>query len=289
MKKRMSLSAMLMIISLLMAVILSFSASAKTGGRLTLVYDHPGAVFSVYQVSDEQKNLTESFAGYGISLDCTTNEEWMELAVKLAGYADRDHVNVTAAGAVEHGAMEFSGLPEGWYLVVGADTKEGTITYKPVPVLVEVVQRIPVKANIKADQIPDGEEPTNPAGPSDPTNPSDPTGPSDPTDPSDPSGSEDPSQPSRPSGGGSSGGGSSGSSVSSTVGASPSAAETIMPFSEETGAAERQNGPGGLPKTGDRSLTVVWVILLVASAIGILVLLIGKKREHEPGEKTGRR
>lgn len=282
MKKRMNLSAILFIISLLMAVILPFSASAETGARLTLVYDHPGAVFSVYQVSDEQKHLTKSFAGYGISLDCTTNEAWMALAMKLSGYVSRDHVNVTAVGTIEHGRLEFSGLPGGWYLVSGTDVKEGKITYKPVPVLVEVTQQIPVKANIKADQTPDGEDPTSP---SDPTNPSNPTNPNDPTQPSRPS--DGGSSGGGSSSGGSSGGGSSSGNVSGgTVSASVSAAETIAPFSEEAEETAWWNKPGILPKTGDMSLTVVWVILLVASAVGILVLLIGKKRKREAEGKS---
>ncbi|MCI8496724.1 MAG: Cna B-type domain-containing protein [Clostridiales bacterium] len=97
--------------------------------------------FSLYRVaeisSEAQFLLTEDFMKYHVSLDNLDSEGWRVLANTLSGYVSRDQLSPMAHGETDDsGALTFSGLSVGLYLVVGEPHKAGEWLYTPQPFLI---------------------------------------------------------------------------------------------------------------------------------------------------------
>lgn len=170
MKIRRKLSSLAFCLCMILALVQPGDAFGAAGASLVLNYGYSGVKFQIYQVADEQKRLTEDFAGYDISLDHDTNAEWQTLAMELEELAEQDQIAPSEEQATgDNGKVQFSGLEEGWYLVTGSPMNISGVRYKAVPFVVNLTEGIPVKADVK--HSPDPEDPTDPE---EPTNPSDP-------------------------------------------------------------------------------------------------------------------
>lgn len=74
--------------------------------------------------------LLEPYKGYGV----TPSEDWLARARTMAGYVARDRLTPVVSGKTgEDGAVSFSGLEKGLYLVVGDTVSQGGYIYTPTP------------------------------------------------------------------------------------------------------------------------------------------------------------
>mgnify|MGYP000089021089 CR=1 FL=1 len=163
------LSGMVFGLCVIMALLLPGITFADSGATLSLNYGYPGVEFQLYQVADEEKQLTEAFHSYEISLDLTTNAQWQALAIELEDLTEENHIAANAEKVTgEDGKVQFSMLSDGWYLVTGDVMQVGGARYKAVPFVVNLTNSVPVKADVKHSPVPD--EPgggTTPGGGSD--------------------------------------------------------------------------------------------------------------------------
>lgn len=195
MKNRMRLCGILIGLCLFWVAALPMTAMAA-GASLRIKYEHSGAGFWIYQLTDGAGNKTAPFKNYTGALSGHTNAEWQKLALDLADYVKKENVNASASGTIKNEELTITGLQTGWYLVCGGTVKEGTNSYTPTPFVIKLTEGAEEFADVKADA-----EPTTPTDPTDPTSPTDPTGPDTPTKPAgptDPTGPDNPANPTGP-------------------------------------------------------------------------------------------
>ncbi len=254
MKIRRRLWAALFGLCMVFALVQPGMAGAASGASLTLNYGYPNVKFQIYQVADEEKRLTEPFAGYDISLDHNTNAEWQELAMELEDGVEKDQISPTRETSTgSDGKVQFSGLEAGWYLVTGSRMKLSGTEYKAVPFVVNLTEGVPMKADVKHSPVPD-----------EPETPTDPT----PEEPTNPGGSDD--------GGGSSGGSDGGSGGPGGPGESTSITDQDVPLGPGSGEPETAAVPdeevplAKLPQTGQ-----LWWPVPLLFAGGCLLIVGG--------------
>ena len=74
--------------------------------------------------------LLEPYKGYGV----TPGEDWLARAQTMAGYVARDGLSPAVSGKTDaDGAVSFSGLKKGLYLVVGDTVSQDGYIYTPTP------------------------------------------------------------------------------------------------------------------------------------------------------------
>lgn len=101
------------------------------------------AEFKLYQVADISEygefSVTDTFAGYQISLDYEDNAGWRTLANTLAPYVLRDKIAPSAEGKTDKsGVLKLGGLKAGLYLVTGEPITIGGYKYTAENYLVSV-------------------------------------------------------------------------------------------------------------------------------------------------------
>lgn len=109
--------------------------------NLTLQYEIEGAQFHLYKVADVSRNLeftlTGDFAAYPVEVNGLDSDGWRVLAETLASFVERDRIEALKTGVTdEQGALTWSQLETGLYLVLGEQTESGQYTYSPMPSLV---------------------------------------------------------------------------------------------------------------------------------------------------------
>jgi hypothetical protein len=108
-----------------------------------------GADFHLYQVAAVSQDViftaTEDFAQSGVSLDTSEDKEsWADRAVTLEAYvversAEGDAIPEIAAGTTDgEGAVQFSDLKPGLYLLVGDQKRVGNTLHKPLATLISL-------------------------------------------------------------------------------------------------------------------------------------------------------
>lgn len=205
MKIRRRIPTIIICLCMLITLLHPRASFADSGGGLVLHYGYSNARFYLYQVADQNKQLTGSFAGYDISLDCENNAEWQALALRLEKIVEEKGLTPWAKQQTgERGDAVFDHLAEGWYLVTGDSVRINGITYQPVAFVVNVTDGIQTKADVKHSPVP--EEPTEPEEPTSPEEPISPE-PEEPTNPEEPTSPEEPEKPERPGGSHDHGGG----------------------------------------------------------------------------------
>jgi LPXTG-motif cell wall-anchored protein len=139
-KKRLAagLCAGLMVFCLFSAVKPILAAAA---GSITINYGLSGVNFRLYRVADADGGLTTEFKDSGVDVENTT------AAGELANYvssrsisADREDATGTAETAGGKYSVNFSGLAQGVYLVVGESKRVNSSTYTPTSALVLISQ-----------------------------------------------------------------------------------------------------------------------------------------------------
>lgn len=138
-------------------------------------------------------------------------------------------------------------------------------------------------SNNKGDGSTDPNDPNNPNASGDPSNPSDPNNPNasgDPTNPNNPNASGDPANPNDPSAGtnpnsatGNSSGDAAGTGTNGT-GGTASVADAV-----------RSAAASLLPKTGDTSKIMIWIVLAVACVTVIVGVQVKSKKGHSKKKK----
>ena len=134
------------ILLLSMVCILPMLALAAGQGSIHAVFQHnntaiPGADFDLYQVAVSQPGagyeLTQGFAGYNIDLSNLTEEALPALAEQLAIYVAQGEIAADATKTTdENGAVDFTELPDGLYLLTGKSITIDNVLYIPQPSLV---------------------------------------------------------------------------------------------------------------------------------------------------------
>ncbi len=125
-------------------MILPVSAGQTGSAKLVFQYEnHPvGQVrFQIYQAAEwdgKTYSFVSPFSGYSVGLtEHPDNEEWETLASTLAAYAARDQLAPLASGMTKtDGTLQFDGLSEGLYLIVGQSTALDGQTVLPQPMLI---------------------------------------------------------------------------------------------------------------------------------------------------------
>ena len=122
----------------------SLTISWKPNAASTGETGFAGTPFRAYRVADVNSTVeftpTEKFQKYGINLSGLSAQEWLALAVQLAGNAERDSILPDSAGLLgEDGTLTFPGINRtGLYLVVGEKYEEKDKIYSPQAALVSV-------------------------------------------------------------------------------------------------------------------------------------------------------
>lgn len=135
-------------------------SAADTAVQLTLEYPCSDVKFRVYRFADEERNLTDAFAGYGVSFECENNAQWLALAVTLSGYVSRDQITPLAEAVTVSEKAVFRSLEAGWYLVEGDPCVQGDVVRTPVPFVLALQGDDPALVQVKWDEKEHpGEEP----------------------------------------------------------------------------------------------------------------------------------
>lgn len=120
----------------------------EQNASLTICYDInktpvSGVEFRLYRVADISPagtlTATEDFAGYSLSFDALTSDDWTELAGTLEGYVLRDQPAPVLRGKTdEQGTIFFPDCAQGLYLLVGDTHTLEQHTYTPQSLLVSL-------------------------------------------------------------------------------------------------------------------------------------------------------
>lgn len=103
-----------------------------------------GAAFSLYRVAavnevGDAYTPCADFADYAVNLMPENDGDWRALAQTLSAYAARDGVSPVATGVADaSGALSFSGLETGLYLLVGAPYVSEGVTFSTDPLLIQL-------------------------------------------------------------------------------------------------------------------------------------------------------
>lgn len=148
--KRIKCNALGSLLCLLLALVLAIPAAAAELHTLTVRYDWEGVYFHLYQVGTPDGDgwtLTGQFDGYSVKLPERKDsaETWRSAAATLAAYAALDALTPDDTQATDSGAVRFSGLDAGLYLVAGEEHTQGNTTYTPVPALLAVEEDLDVQ------------------------------------------------------------------------------------------------------------------------------------------------
>ncbi len=149
---------------LLVLVCLCVPVLAAQSSGLTIHYAQNGtplvgATFSLYLVAQTGENgepvLTEAFSKYHINFSDDPSH-WPALASTLAFYAAYGQIPPVRQGQTDlHGFLDFYGLSDGIYLVVGHLHRQGGLAYTAEPALVSL-SGSHVEIFPKAEWVPDG-------------------------------------------------------------------------------------------------------------------------------------
>ena len=133
-----------MLCGLLLATVFAVPAALAAGGTCSLRIEFldgsaplAGATFRVYRVAEladfGEYNLLDAFKSSGAELRSQmTNRAWEEAAAKLSAHASRNGLKADLSGVTDtNGALSFSGLEEGVYLVEGDPLQVGDDLYTP--------------------------------------------------------------------------------------------------------------------------------------------------------------
>ena len=134
---------------LLMASAMLSGAQAEGNAALRLEYAHEGtavagAEFELYHVASGMAaagfTLTAAFEAYPVQTQGLDQTGWQELALTLAGFAQRDSLTPVAGGTTDAaGKLTLStGLAPGLYLLLGSRVEQDGFAYTATPAMVAV-------------------------------------------------------------------------------------------------------------------------------------------------------
>ena len=144
------LTAVLLAVCLLLPVsVMADNIDSTRRGSLTLTHLCgekllPDVSFSLYQIGSVREDgsfgeKTPAFASYPIRTDGLGEEELKELALTLAGYAQRDEITPDRTGKTDaEGRLSFTDLAPGYYLMTGEGFTDLEYHYTPSPILLRI-------------------------------------------------------------------------------------------------------------------------------------------------------
>lgn len=158
-KKVLSLMYMIFSLSVLFSTLVF--AESNEGASHIIEYIHGDVSFSIYYVAEKSGDdfvPAPAYERYEVSFYASTTSEWRALAATLAIYTQRDSISETAVGkTAQDGALIFTGLKDGMYLIVGESYTRSGYIYTPVPYLIVLEGGLPNASEVKYEQEKEGD------------------------------------------------------------------------------------------------------------------------------------